>query len=77
MTDLRRLCLVVAAGLALVCGFVSPSRAQSGDVEELNKQVIALYQAGKYAEAVPLAQQVLAITPPAGAAPSPALVCVS
>ena len=61
MNCLKRHCLVAAASLALAYWFVSPSIAQSGKAVELEKRVVALYQAGKYAEAIPLAQQVLAI----------------
>ncbi len=39
----------------------SPSAAQVSKTHELNESVVALHQAGKYAEAVPLAQQELAI----------------
>jgi len=61
MKRLHRHCLVVAASLVLACCFVSPSIAQSGEAEKLQNQVIALYNAGKYAEAIPLAQRELAI----------------
>ncbi len=39
----------------------SQALAQSSAVDELNKTIIELYGAGKFAEAVPLAQQALAI----------------
>ncbi|HAX74953.1 MAG TPA: kinesin, partial [Cyanobacteria bacterium UBA11372] len=42
----------------------TPSAEQSAEVEEaerLNQQVVELYQQGKYAEAIPLAQRALAI----------------
>ncbi len=45
----------------LLCSFASSSIGQSGDVQELHRQADALYQAGKYAEAIPLAKQELAI----------------
>ncbi len=54
-------CLVVAAALVLGCWLVSPSKAQPSEAEELNRQVNALYKVGKYAEAIPLARQELAI----------------
>ena len=57
----RRHGTIFAAALALSCCFVSPSIAQSGEAEKLQNQVIALYNAGKYAEAIPLAQRELAI----------------
>ena len=54
-------CLVIAVNLALTWWFISPSIAQLAEAEKLNEKVHALYQAGKYAEAIPLAQQELAI----------------
>jgi len=59
MLAVRRFCLVVASVSAIASA--APSFAQTNDVDALNKQIVALYQAGKYADAVPLAQQVLAI----------------
>jgi tetratricopeptide (TPR) repeat protein len=53
--------LIAVAILALLFGPVSLARAQSSTADDLNKRVIELYRAGKFAEAVPLAQQVLAI----------------
>src|SRR6266705_554827 len=38
-----------------------PSRAQQDEAAALNQNVVDLYNAGKYAEAVPLAQRALAI----------------
>jgi len=52
----RRLWWRWGVGLAL------PATAQQGDdADALNSQVIKLYGEGKYAEAIPLAQRVLAI----------------
>jgi tetratricopeptide (TPR) repeat protein len=53
--------LIAVAILALLFGLASRARAQSSTADDLNKRVIELYRAGKFAEAVPLAQQVLAI----------------
>jgi CHAT domain-containing protein/tetratricopeptide (TPR) repeat protein len=53
--------LIALAMLALLFGSASQAVAQSSTADELNKKIIELYQAGKFAEAVPLAQQVLAI----------------
>jgi hypothetical protein len=53
--------LIAPAILVLLFGSASQPLAQSSATEELNKRVIELYQAGKFGEAVPLAQQVLAI----------------
>jgi CHAT domain-containing protein/Tfp pilus assembly protein PilF len=55
----RHLISAVVA-LALVGGFVASSIAQTNKAE-LQSQFTALYEAGKYTEAIPLAQQVLAI----------------
>jgi CHAT domain-containing protein/Tfp pilus assembly protein PilF len=61
MNRWQRRCLLIAASLALACSLVSPSIAQTGKADQLSKRVEGLYQAGKYAEAIPLAQQALAI----------------
>ena len=37
------------------------SAQQTDEANELNKKVIELYNAGRYADAIPIAQQVLAI----------------
>lgn len=42
-------------------GEASPPIVQSDNVDNLDRGVVALYDAGRYAEAIPLAQQVLAI----------------
>jgi tetratricopeptide (TPR) repeat protein len=52
-------CAAVAA--MLLCGDVSISTAQqASELDQLTKQVNELRKAGKYSEAIPLAQQVLA-----------------
>jgi CHAT domain-containing protein/Tfp pilus assembly protein PilF len=55
----RLLCALFLVGL-----LVPPASAQEAlkEANELNQQVMKLYQAGKYAEAIPLAQRMLAIT---------------
>ena len=55
----RQLFLVAVAASAIAFGTVCLAQTDEADV--LDKQIIALYQAGKYAEAIPLAQQALAI----------------
>lgn len=48
--------------------FGSTSIAHEGDLDQVNAEVVRLYKAGKYAEAVPIAKRVLKITetaPPA------------
>src|ERR1700682_5310312 len=61
MSALKRSCLIFAATLALSFASVFPSVAQSDESEVLHKQVIELYQAGKYADAIPLSERLLAI----------------
>jgi tetratricopeptide (TPR) repeat protein len=53
--------LIAVAILALLFGPASQAVAQSSAADELNKKVVELYREGKFAEAVPLAQQALAI----------------
>ena len=51
-----------ALALLIWAALASPTSAQSNaDADKLNTEVIRLYQAGKYAEAVPVAQQMLAL----------------
>src|SRR6202521_4695264 len=54
-------CLVLVTVLVIACWSTSPLLAQLVEAEALNKQVIELYRAGKYAEATPLAERALAI----------------
>ncbi len=61
MNSVKHSLLIAVAMLALLFGSASQAVAQSSTADELNKKIIELYQAGKFAEAVPLAQQVLAI----------------
>jgi CHAT domain-containing protein/Tfp pilus assembly protein PilF len=61
MNSVRHIFLIVTAALVLTLGFAPPSLAQSRKADELSRRVIELYQAGRYAEAIPLAQQLLAI----------------
>jgi hypothetical protein len=51
--------LLAVAILALLFGPASQVVAQSSTADELNKKVNELYRAGKFAEAIPLAQEVL------------------
>jgi tetratricopeptide (TPR) repeat protein/CHAT domain-containing protein len=60
MKSIRSL-FFIAAVFALVFFPASLAHAQSSEAQELNKKVVELYQAGRYDEAIPLAQQVLAI----------------
>ena len=52
---------IAVAILALLFGPASPALAQSSKLETLEQKVMELNRAGRYAEAVPLAQQVVAI----------------
>src|SRR5580704_8615216 len=61
MNSVRHIFLIAAAVLVLTFWAASPSLAQSRAADELNRRVDEFYQAGRYAEAIPLAQQVLAI----------------
>jgi tetratricopeptide (TPR) repeat protein/CHAT domain-containing protein len=52
------------AGFALLMAMtagVGSARAPDDDLDSLNQQVVELYQAGKYAEATPIADRVLAL----------------
>jgi tetratricopeptide (TPR) repeat protein len=61
MRSLRQISITVLAG-ALLIGATSIALAQQTDeASELNKIVIELYKAGQYADAIPIAQQVLAM----------------
>src|ERR1700680_1088770 len=61
MSTLNRFCLIVATALALSLASVMPSVAQRREAEALHKQAMELYRAGKSADAIPLAERVLAI----------------
>ena len=51
----------VSVALALGLSLSAPSYARQDEAGRLDQKVIGLYQAGKYAAALPLAQQSLAI----------------
>ncbi|MFY9894662.1 MAG: tetratricopeptide repeat protein [Xanthobacteraceae bacterium] len=61
MNLIRRFCLVIATIIALAAGSLTGVSAQSSTADELNKKIIELFNSGKIAEAIPPAQQVLAI----------------
>jgi tetratricopeptide (TPR) repeat protein len=61
MNIITRLGLIVAVALTVDAFIVAPVFPQQGEVDALNARVMALYRAGKFAEALPLAQQALAI----------------
>ena len=50
-----------AAVFVLLAGVAGTSWAKSDELSALNDQVERLYQAGEYSEAVPIAQQALAV----------------
>jgi Tetratricopeptide repeat len=56
-----RILILAAAVTALSQLCAEPARAQSNDVDALNKRIVELYTAEKYAEAIVLAKQVLEI----------------
>jgi len=59
--SLRRLGLTVAVACTVTAASGASSFAQTGDVGALSKKVVELYHAEKYAEALPLARQMLAL----------------
>ena len=62
MRSLLKLGTVVVFAAAFLFGNPAIVSAQQTDeANELNKKVIELYNAGRYADAIPIAQRVLAI----------------
>jgi tetratricopeptide (TPR) repeat protein len=62
MRSLLKAGFVAAFAATLLFGHASISAAQQADeADALNKKVVELYKAGRYADAIPIAQQVLAI----------------
>jgi tetratricopeptide (TPR) repeat protein len=61
MNIVKRLCLIIAVALTMDAFTMVPAFPQQGEVDTLNARVVALYRAGKFVEAVPLAQRALAI----------------
>jgi CHAT domain-containing protein/Flp pilus assembly protein TadD len=61
MISVRRFLLFFATVATVMALFAAAPHAQTDDAEVLNKKVVELYRAGKYAEAIPLAQRALAI----------------
>ena len=61
MNSVRHIFLIVTGVLVLTFCAASLAHARSTKADELNKRVIELYRAGRYTEAIPLAQQALAI----------------
>ncbi len=55
-----RLVLVAWLALVLSAGFGTPSSAQKNEVAALNAGIAELSRAGKYSDAIPLAQRLLA-----------------
>jgi tetratricopeptide (TPR) repeat protein len=62
MNIIKRLGQIVAVTLTMDAAIMAPAFSQRGDAAALTARVIALYRAGKFAEAVPLAQRALATT---------------
>src|ERR1700683_4360274 len=61
MNSVRHFCWIASAVFALGLCPASLAHAQSNKADELNQRVDELYRAGRFAEAIPLAQQLLAI----------------
>jgi Tetratricopeptide repeat len=61
MKIIKRLCLIITMALTMDAFIIAPAFPQQGEVPAPNARVDALYRAGKFAEAVPLAQRILAI----------------
>lgn len=61
MSYAKRFFLTLSAIIVLTLGLASATFAQLRKADELNKKISELYQAGKFAEAIPLAQRVLAV----------------
>jgi hypothetical protein len=61
MNPVKRLCLIIAVVLTMDGFIIAPAFTQQGEAARLNARVTALYRAGKFAEAAPLAQQALAM----------------
>ena len=61
MRSMKALIRVSVAALALGLSLSAPSYARQDEAGRLDQKVMGLYQAGKYAAALPLAQQSLAI----------------
>jgi hypothetical protein len=55
----NRLALMVWLALVTSAGFSAPSSAQKNEVASLNARIAELSRAGKYSEAIPLAQRQL------------------
>ena len=61
MKSIRRVALIFVAALSLGLLSILPAAAQLDEADALNKRVIELVQAKKFAEAAPMAQRVLAM----------------
>jgi tetratricopeptide (TPR) repeat protein len=61
MNSIRRRCLIAAAAFTLTLSLASLGRGASSEVGALNKRVLELLGAGKFAEAIPLAERELAM----------------
>jgi tetratricopeptide (TPR) repeat protein len=61
MNIIKRLGLIVAVALTMDAFVIAPAFAQQGEVVTLTEKVLELARAGKFVEAVPLAQRARAI----------------
>jgi hypothetical protein len=62
MRSLLKAGRIIACAAIIFAGSISLVFAQQADeANELNKRIVELYNAGRYSDAIPIAQQVLAI----------------
>lgn len=62
MNVMKHFCLAMTIIIVLTAGLRAEVSAQSSIEDELNRKILELMNAGKFDEALPLAQQVVAIT---------------
>ena len=61
MNPIKRLGLIIAVALTMDAFVIASAFPQQNEAAALNEKVSELYRAGKFVEAVPLAQRALAI----------------
>src|SRR5262249_11041608 len=55
-------CVLVSIGLGIVLSLCGDAHAQPDEIAALNQRISELYRAGKYSEAIPLAERSLELT---------------
>jgi tetratricopeptide (TPR) repeat protein len=73
MKPAHRIVFMLAAMVMVICFASAPAIAQQEEADALNRRANELYQAGKFSEAMPLAQRSLAILEKALGADHPAV----